>query len=81
MVEHLTDVPPMEVEMGVTEVDESDNGGEENQVRVISLTFSHERIFTCLVTVRQIMDIVLLFKRMSAAIAREVVHMALQMKQ
>ena len=81
MVEYLADVPPMEVEMSVTEVDESDYGDEEEQVGVLALTFSHERIFTRLVTVRHIVDIVLLFEGVRAGIAREVVHMAVKSKR
>ena len=81
MVEYLADVPPMEVEMGVTEVDESDDGAEDDQVGVLSLAFSHEWIFTSLVTVRHIVDIVLLFEGVSAGIARKVVLMAEQSKQ
>ena len=81
VVEYLADVPPMEVEMGVTEVDESDHGDEDDQVGVLSLTFSHERIFTDFVTVRHIVDIVLLLEGVSAAIAREVVHVTIQSKQ
>ena len=81
MVEYLADVPPMEVEMSVTEVDESDDGDEEEQVGVLALAFSHERIFTRLVTVRHIVDIVLLFEGVRAGIAREVVHMAVKSKR
>ena len=81
MVEYLADVPPMEVEMGVTEVNEGDDGAEDDQVGVLCLSFSHEWIFTSLVTVWHIVDIVLLFEGVSACIAREVVHMAEQSKQ
>ena len=81
MVEYLADVPPMEVEMGVTEMDESDHGDEEQKIGVFSLAFSWERIFTHLVTVWQIVDIVLLFKGVSAGVTREVVIVAEQGKQ
>ena len=81
MVEYLADVPPMEVEMSVTEVDESDDGDEDEQVGVFALAFSHERIFTRFVTVRHIVDIVLLFEGMRTGIAREVVHMAVKSKR
>ena len=81
MVEYLADVPPMEVEMGVTEMDESDHGDEDQKIGVFSLAFSWERIFTHLVTVWQIVDIVLLFKGVSAGVTWEVVIVAEQGKQ
>ena len=81
MVEYLANVPPMEVEMGVAEVDEGDDRNEDQQIGVFTLTFGHERIFTGLVTVRHVVDIVLLFEGVGARIAREVVHVAGRRKQ
>merc|ERR1711881_622185 len=52
MVEHLAEVPPVEVQMGVAEVDKSDDGDEDDQIGVLGLTFRLERIFTRLVPIR-----------------------------
>ena len=59
MVEHLTDVSPVEVEMSMAEVDEGDSSNEENEPGVVSLAGGVERIVTDLVTVGQVVDVVL----------------------
>ena len=78
MVEYLAEVPPVEVQMGVAEMDESDHGDEDDQIGVFTLTFRLERIFTRLVTVRHIVHVVLLLEGVGTAVAREVVHVAVQ---
>ena len=59
MVENLTDMAPVEVEMSVGEVNESNACNEENQQGVVARSACIERIVTQLVTVWQIVDVML----------------------
>ena len=73
MVEHLADMAPVEVEMGVAEVDECDASDEQECPGVVALSRWLERIITDFITVWQVMDVVLFFPSVSTSVAREVV--------
>ena len=80
MVEDLTDVAPVEVEVSVAEVHKGDASDEKEEPRVISLALRLKGIVTELVTVGQVMHVVLFLPSVSASIGREVVSMATQNK-
>ena len=61
----------VEVEMRVTEVDESDASDEKHQPGDVSLTLGIERIVTDLITVGEIVDVVLFLKGMGTTVDGE----------
>lgn len=71
MIEDLTNVPSVEVEVSVRKVDERDYRDENQQPRVLSLTSWLERIVTDFITVWQIMDVVLFLPSVSTTVRRE----------
>ena len=75
VIEDLTNVPPVEVEVSVRKVDERDNSDEKQQPRVLSLTSWLKRIVTDFITVWQIMDVVLFLPSVSTTVRRERVSM------
>ncbi len=68
MEENLTKVSSMEVEMRVAEVNECNAGNEKNQPGVVSLTRGLERIVTDFVTVRQVVNVVLLLPSVTTSV-------------
>lgn len=75
VIEDLTNVPSVEVEVSVRKVDERDNRDEKQQPRVLSLTSWLKRIVTDFITVWQIMDVVLFLPSVSTTVRRERVSM------
>ena len=75
VIEDLTNVPSVEVEVSVRKVDERDNSDEKQQPRVLSLTSWLKRIVTDFITVWQIMDVVLFLPSVSTTVRRERVSM------
>lgn len=67
---------PVEVEMGVAEVDKGHGSDKDNHIWVVSLAGGFKRIVTELVTVRHIVDAVLLIPGVAACVGRERVRMA-----
>ena len=76
MVEDLTDVSSVEIEVSMAEVDESDPSNEKDEPGVVSLSGGLERIVTDLVTVGQVVDVVLLLPGVAAGVRRERMHVA-----
>ena len=68
MVEDLSDVSAMEVEMGVAEVHESDSSNEDDEPGVVTVASRVERIITDLITVGQVMDVVLFLPSVATAV-------------
>ena len=60
MVKHLADLAAIELEVRVGKVAETNHTAEDQQVWVISLTLGLKRIVVNLVTIRQVVDVVLL---------------------
>ena len=74
MVEDLTDVASVEVEVRVAEVHKGDASDEKEEPGVISLALRLKGIVTELVTVGQVVHVGLLFEGVTARVARECVR-------
>jgi hypothetical protein len=62
MVQDLASLALVEFEVGVSEMYETDSSNEEQKEWVVTLTLRFERVITKLVTVRLVVDVVLLFE-------------------
>ena len=71
MVEDLTDVASVEVEVRVAEVHKGDASDEKEEPRVVSLALRLKGIVTELVTVGQVVHVGLLFEGVTARVAGE----------
>ena len=71
MVEDLTDVAPVEVEVSVAEVHKGNASDEKEEPGVISLALRLKGIVTELVTVGQVVHVGFLFESVAARVARE----------
>ena len=80
MVKNFTNVAPVEVEVAVAEVYKRDASDEDDHPGVVSLTRWLKRIIADLVTIRQVMNVVLLFPGVTTSVAGEVVIVTAQMK-
>ena len=80
MVENLTDVSLVEVEMSIAEVDESHDGNENDEVWILSTSLSIERIITNFVTVREIVNVMFFLPGVTVGVACELVLMAIVRK-
>lgn len=77
VVEHFADLAAVELEVRVHEVAETDQTHEDEQVRVVALALGLERIVRNLVTIRQIMDVVLLVPLVAVRVTGEDLVMAI----
>ena len=75
MVEDLTDVAFVEVEVSVRKVDKADDGDKDQHPRVVTTALGIERIITELITVGQVMNVVLFFPGVASSVGREGVLM------
>ena len=80
MVENLTDVSLVEVEMRIAEVDEGHDGNENDEVWILSTSLSIERIITNFVTVREIVNVMFFLPGVTVGVACELVLMAIVRK-
>ena len=78
MVEHFSNLASVELKVRVGEVAETDQTHENDQVRVISLALGLERIVSHLVTIRQIVNVVLLVPLVTVRVTREDLVMVVQ---
>ena len=76
MVKNLTNVAPVEQEVGMAEMHKCDPSDENDQPRVVSLARGLERVITNLVTVGQIVDAVLFLPGVPTSVAGKIVIVA-----
>jgi hypothetical protein len=78
MVKHFGNLPLVEAEVAVGEVDESVNGAEKHEVGVVGLALGLERIVAELVAVWLIVHVVFFFKRVTMGVGGEDVGVAVR---
>ena len=81
MIEDLANMAPVEIEMGVAEVNEGDTSDKEQHPGVVSLARRLKRIVTKLVTVWQVVNVMFFFPSVPACVAREIVIVARKQNQ
>lgn len=76
VVENLADLPPVELEVRVGEMNECDAADKQEQPGVVSLALGLERIVADLVAKRFVVDVVFLFEAVAVGVGREYVLVA-----
>lgn len=71
MVENFTNFTSIELEVGVSEMTETDNSYEDQQVWVVSLTLWFKRIVTDLITIWQIVNVVFFMPLVTVRVTSE----------
>ena len=76
VVENLADLPSVELEVRVGEMNERDAADKQEQPGVVSLALGLERIVADLVAERFVVDVVFLFEAVAVGVGREYVLVA-----
>ena len=81
MIQYLTRVSPVEVEMRVGEVHEGDAGNKQDHPWVVTVTTRIEGVITHFVPVGQVVHVVFFFPGVAACVGRERVRVAVEKQQ